>query len=101
MPRYDYHCSTCGKTVEVSHSIRQNPAITCEECSLPMVRLISGGDAVAVEKGTLPSNVQKAVDAKAARDMDHARKTEKWVKEVGQPKTRAGLNRPWPKPPKE
>jgi putative FmdB family regulatory protein len=101
MPRYDYHCPACGIVIEVTHSIRETPEVRCPTCDNIMHRLLSGGEAIAVEKGTLPSNIQRAVDAKAARDMDHAKKTVEWIERVGKPTTRAGLNRPWPKPPKE
>lgn len=101
MPRYDYCCPTCGTVIEVAHSIRETPEVRCPTCADAMRRLLSGGEGVAVEKGTLPSNVQRAVDAKATRDMDHANKTVEWIEKVAKPTTRAGLKRPWPKPPKE
>lgn len=101
MPRYDYYCPTCGNIIEVTHSIRETPELRCATCADRMQRLLSGGEGVSVEKGTLPTNVQRAVDAKAARDMDHAKKTAEWVEKVGKPATRAGINRPWPKRPKE
>jgi putative FmdB family regulatory protein len=43
MPTYEYHCSSCGKTFDVFHSITDNPVNKCPECGKSVKRLISGG----------------------------------------------------------
>jgi putative FmdB family regulatory protein len=43
MPTYEYLCHNCGQIQEVIHSIKDDPAITCDACesSDPAERLIS------------------------------------------------------------
>lgn len=40
---YDYKCLVCEETIEVRHSIKKEPVITCPVCGCVMVRQISGG----------------------------------------------------------
>ena len=32
MPRYDYRCTSCGNTFEVSHGMREHPQVVCPDC---------------------------------------------------------------------
>ena len=41
MPAYDYQCNDCGLIQEITHSIKENPVISCPECGVSMERLIS------------------------------------------------------------
>lgn len=40
---YEYHCDECDLTIEVMHSMTENPEYTCEKCKGKMRRLITGG----------------------------------------------------------
>ena len=39
MPRYDYYCEANGKTIEVSHSIKQVLTTWCELCQMANIDL--------------------------------------------------------------
>lgn len=91
MVKYDYSCPECGCLAEVAHSIRESPAVECPDCSAAMVREFGSGEHVFVKGGTLPTVVQHHLNRKNREDMDHAHTVRKWVKEVGQPKTREAL----------
>ena len=43
MPTYSYYCSKCDKTVNVMHSIMEDPELSCKICRSLMKRLVSGG----------------------------------------------------------
>ena len=43
MPRYDYYCKPCKIVREVTHSIKEDPEIKCEECKANMYRGIQPG----------------------------------------------------------
>lgn len=54
MPRYDYQCDTCGKTFEVSQSIKDDPltVCVCEQQSSEIRRLISASAGGFILKGS-------------------------------------------------
>ena len=39
MPRYDYRCTSCGNTFEVSHGMREHPQIVCPDCGCEAQRI--------------------------------------------------------------
>ena len=43
MPLYDYECSKCGTIEEVQHTVSEigKIEILCEECELPMKKMLS------------------------------------------------------------
>lgn len=43
MPLYDYECSKCGAIEEVQHTVSEigKIEILCEECDLPMKKMLS------------------------------------------------------------
>lgn len=44
MPRYDYKCASCNKTIEIIQSIHDKPKRKCPKCGrLKLRRLISTG----------------------------------------------------------
>jgi putative FmdB family regulatory protein len=44
--RYEYECPEDGKTIEVQHLMREEPEITCPDCSKPMRKVFSRNGAV-------------------------------------------------------
>lgn len=46
MPRYDYRCTSCGKTFEVSHGMRERPPISCPDCGGSAQRLFDASGIV-------------------------------------------------------
>lgn len=45
MPRYEYKCLTCGKELEIEHSIKEDARkqhLHGENCDGPLKRLIAG-----------------------------------------------------------
>ncbi|MDB4330385.1 zinc ribbon domain-containing protein [bacterium] len=40
MATYDYKCKECEFEKEVSHSMKENPEITCDECEASMGKMI-------------------------------------------------------------
>lgn len=44
MPTYDYECAACGRTVEIFHSMTEEPKRKCPECGkLKLKRLLGAG----------------------------------------------------------
>lgn len=43
MPTYVYVCKSCGKRIEKTHGINEEPSLTCPSCAEPLEREISGG----------------------------------------------------------
>ena len=44
MPTYDYECGACGRTVEIFHSMTEEPRRKCPECGkLKLKRLLGTG----------------------------------------------------------
>ena len=43
MPTYDYFCSSCNITQEVTHGMFEEPEIKCEKCGEKMKKSISAG----------------------------------------------------------
>jgi len=43
MPLYDYECSKCGAVKEVQHSVSEigKIEILCDDCNLPMKKMLS------------------------------------------------------------
>src|SRR6188472_2933528 len=41
MPIYDYRCTSCGRSVEVVHSIAGTGPVTCDVCGGAMKKLVS------------------------------------------------------------
>lgn len=41
MPNYVYECS-CGQTLEITHSIHDDPDIECNNCDSMMYRVMQG-----------------------------------------------------------
>jgi putative FmdB family regulatory protein len=47
MPNYDYHCSSCGYTEEITQRISEAPLTTCPNCGKETFeRIITGGAGV-------------------------------------------------------
>lgn len=40
MPTYDYQCRTCGRTIEVIHSMLEEGPTTCEHCGGELRRIL-------------------------------------------------------------
>ena len=43
MPTYDYECTSCGHTFEVSQKMTDAPLSKCPKCGKKIKRLIGGG----------------------------------------------------------
>ena len=41
MPMYDYECKNCKTTMEILHSINDEPLTKCEKCDGEMEKVIS------------------------------------------------------------
>jgi len=41
MPRYDYTCVECDKTVELSHGMQEEPSVPCPSCGYKMVKVFA------------------------------------------------------------
>lgn len=71
MPTYDYICRKCENTVEIVHSIKEDPVIVCEECpDQVMERLISHNFGGFVIKGESPSKVNKEMGIRRHKNAD-------------------------------
>ena len=69
MPRYDYKCSKCEYSFEVTHSIHEDPEIKCEKCKAISNRQIPTRinlyGTVGVDWNTDPSKVSQSMRDKA------------------------------------
>jgi putative FmdB family regulatory protein len=82
VPLYDYVCSSCGHTMEVSHSIHGSGPSACPECGGPMKKALSapavhfkgsgwarkersGGSRPAKSNETVPSDAETAASVPA------------------------------------
>ncbi len=43
MPTYEYHCTNCGKKLEVEQKISAQPLTDCPDCAQPALRRGPGG----------------------------------------------------------
>lgn len=43
MLNYEYICKKCGYSVEIKHSMNDNPIVKCPQCDNTTKRLITGG----------------------------------------------------------
>jgi len=43
MPIYDYFCEKCNTTIEITHSIKENPKFKCKTCKTKLHILVTGG----------------------------------------------------------
>jgi len=43
MPVYEYTCEACGYVFDVSHAMKENPAVFCPECRANAAKHITGG----------------------------------------------------------
>jgi len=41
MPKYDYSCKTCNKTMEIEHGMTENAPRRCDACGTELERLIA------------------------------------------------------------
>jgi len=41
MPRYNYSCENCEHVYTVTHSMGEEPELSCEDCEEPLVRVFS------------------------------------------------------------
>ncbi len=41
MPLYDYECTECDFTLEITHSMVENPELCCPECGYDMKRKVA------------------------------------------------------------
>jgi len=55
VPTYDYECKKCKKVREVMHSMKDSPAIVCEECGGKMERQI-GAPTIVVKNSETAAN---------------------------------------------
>jgi putative FmdB family regulatory protein len=46
MPTYEYECTKCGHSFEVSQKMSDEPLKSCPKCNKEVKRLISGGSGV-------------------------------------------------------
>ena len=71
MPRYDYKCSKCEHSFEVTHSIHEDPEIKCEKCKAISNRQIPTRinlyGTVGVDWNTDPSKVSQSMRDKAKK----------------------------------
>tara|TARA_R100001510_G_C7656444_1_gene216465 strand:- start:7651 stop:7890 length:240 start_codon:yes stop_codon:yes gene_type:complete len=69
MARYDYKCSKCEHSFEVTHSIHEDPEIKCEKCKAISTRQIPTRvnlyGTVGVDWNTDPSKVSQSMRDKA------------------------------------
>jgi putative FmdB family regulatory protein len=71
MPTYEYQCHKCQKVVEIIHSIKETPIITCDTCpDEVMERLISHNIGGFVIKGDSPSKVIKEMGIRRRKNAD-------------------------------
>ena len=71
MPTYEYLCHKCEKVVEIVHSIKESPVITCDDCpDEVMERLISHNIGGFVIKGDSPSKVVKETGIRRRKNAD-------------------------------
>ena len=52
MPTYEYHCTSCGHTLEEFQSITAKPLVTCPNCGKPSLKRILGAGAGMIFKGS-------------------------------------------------
>ena len=74
MPVYDYACTVCDRTVEVTHGIHAHGPSTCEVCGGPMRKLLSPPAIVFKGSGWAKKDARASSHAKATRKHagDHA-----------------------------
>jgi len=69
MPTYEYRCNKCENVVEIIHSIKESPVITCEDCpDEVMERLISHNFGGFIIKGESPSKVNKEMGVRRKKN---------------------------------
>ncbi|MEW6570702.1 MAG: zinc ribbon domain-containing protein [Nitrospirota bacterium] len=51
MPTYEYKCERCGYSVEVHHSMKDNPLVECPHCRSMTKRSITGGSGFILKSG--------------------------------------------------
>jgi putative FmdB family regulatory protein len=51
MPTYEYMCEHCGYSIEVQHSMNDNPSVECPHCKSVTKRLITGGSGFILKGG--------------------------------------------------
>jgi putative FmdB family regulatory protein len=67
LPVYDYACTTCGHTVEVTHAVHAHGPSTCEICGGPMRKLLSAPAIVFKGSGWAKKDAQAAGRARGSR----------------------------------
>lgn len=77
MPRYDIICSSCSLSKEVQHSISERPVYTCDDCGLPMVKLI-GNPNVHLKGDNWTGKLLKETEIRQRRSkvLDHKQRVE-------------------------
>ena len=74
MPVYDYACTVCDRTVEVTHGIHAHGPTTCEVCGGAMRKLLSPPAIVFKGSGWAKKDARASSHAKASpkHAVDHA-----------------------------
>ena len=74
MPVYDYACTVCDRTVEVTHGIHAHGPTTCEVCGGLMRKLLSPPAIVFKGSGWAKKDARASSHAKASpkHAVDHA-----------------------------
>ena len=67
MPVYDYACTKCGHTMEVTHGVHAHGPSTCEICGGPMRKLLSPPAIVFKGSGWAKKDAQAAGRARGSR----------------------------------
>jgi putative FmdB family regulatory protein len=76
MPRYDYVCQSCGRSVEVIHGVHSPGPSQCQHCGGEMRKLLSAPAIVFKGSGWAKKDRSaKPSTAKAKSDTDVAPKT--------------------------
>ncbi|HXQ96040.1 MAG TPA: FmdB family zinc ribbon protein [Candidatus Acidoferrales bacterium] len=67
MPLYDYSCSQCGRTVEVSHGVHASGPLVCEVCGGAMRKLLSRPAIVFKGSGWAKKDAQASSHARSSK----------------------------------
>ncbi|MDA8204164.1 MAG: FmdB family transcriptional regulator [Chloroflexi bacterium] len=75
MPVYDYACTQCGRTIEVTHGVHAHGPSACEACGGPMRKLLSSPAIVFKGSGWAKKDAQAASRARSSggRSSGHAK----------------------------
>ena len=68
MPVYDYACTECGRTVEVTHGVHAHGPSVCEVCGGQMRKLLSAPAIVFKGSGWAKKDAQAASHARSTQN---------------------------------